>query len=95
MKTTKPIAQFRSDTESVEAWRAVLAMPITQTVLSLLRDNGPQYVQPKYGLTEIDIARRYGHVGGYAEYDRLLEEMSEPWPLPKTAIEETYEEERP
>ncbi len=89
-----PFVKFRSSIELVAEWRAVLAMPITQAVLLLMRENGPEFVRAPYGLTEVDIARRYGDVGGYARFYQALQDLAKPAPLDSIPLEETYEPER-
>ena len=95
MTEKHPFVKFRSSPELVEEWRAVLNMPITRAVLLLMRDNGPEFVRAPYGLTEIDVARRYGDVTAFARFYQTLQDLAKPAPLDQLPLEETYQPERP
>ncbi len=70
-------------------------MPITQAVFAMIRENSPEFRRIGYGLTDIDVARRYGHVIGYTELYQDLQDLAKPAPLDAVPLEETYEPERP
>ncbi len=95
MKEKHPFVKFRSAPDRVAEWRAVLALPITRDVLELMRENGPEFVRAPYGLTDTDIGRRYGDVGGWARFYQTLKEFAEPAPLDAVPLEETYQPELP
>lgn len=88
--------EFRSIPKKVSEWAKVLDMPITQEVLQILRDEGPEFdhLGGIIGASEVDIKVEFGRGRGFALHHRQMEQMAEKIPLKKAKPEPTYEEDK-
>lgn len=87
------IDEFQKRGDLVAEWRAVLELPITKLVLSVMEDYAPVHRPVKSDITPTFANVRLGHQAGWAEYGKTLSEAILQQPVQTEQLEHTYEPE--